>query len=313
MPQRPRFPRFNGVAAATLQLPEGAWTTVLDCLSAHFAAIPREQWISRIERGLVLDAQGHAIAVATPYRAGLRIHYYREVPDEVPIPFEESILHVDAHLVVVDKPHFLPVTPVGNYVRETLLTRLQRRLDNPDLTPLHRIDRGTAGLVLFSAARESRAAYQALFRERSISKRYLAIAPALPSLQFPLTRATRIVRGEPFVRSQEVAGVPNTETRIEIESVGRDYWRYALLPVTGKKHQLRVHLAALGAPILNDDFYPAMIERAADDFSRPLQLLAQSLSFRDPLTGRERRFDSQRRLQAQVQPVDPDGFPPSRE
>lgn len=290
-------PLLNGLAAATLQLPEGSWATVLECLTAHFSAIPRDEWLSRMARGLVLDAQGFPLTPASRYRSGLRIHYYREVPAEAPIPFVESILHADAHLVVADKPHFLPVTPVGNYVHETLLTRLTRRLDNPDLVPLHRIDRGTAGLVLFSASRQSRAAYQALFRDRQIEKRYAAIAPALPALKFPLTRATRIVRGEPFVLSREVAGPANTQTRVEAERSDGKFWRYALYPVTGKKHQLRVHLAALGAPIVNDDFYPVMTGRAADDFSRPLQLLAQSLIFRDPLSGAERRFDTQFKLQ----------------
>lgn len=296
MPAKP--PLLGGLAAATLQLPQGAWTTVVECLTAHFSAISYEEWVSRMARGLVLDSQGLPLTPASAYRPGLRVHYYREVPAETPIPFVESILYADAHLVVVDKPHFLPVTPVGAYVRETLLTRLTQRLDNPNLVPLHRIDRGTAGLVLFSASPETRASYQALFRERQILKRYEAIAPALPAQQFPLFRATRIVRGEPFVLSQEVDGPANTQTRIEVERRDGELWRYALYPVTGKKHQLRVHMAALGAPIVNDDFYPALTARASDDFSRPLQLLAQSLAFRDPLSGAERRFDSELKLSA---------------
>lgn len=291
-------PLLNGLAAATLQLPEGSWATVLDCLTAHFSAIARDEWLSRMARGLVLDAQGSPLTPASIYRRGLRVHYYREVPAETPIPFVESILHADAHLIVADKPHFLPVTPVGNYVHETLLTRLTQRLDNPHLAPLHRIDRGTAGLVLFSASRRSRAAYQALFRDRQIQKRYTAIAPALSALTFPLIRATRIVRGEPFVLSREVAGPANTQTRVAVEQCEGKFWRYALYPVTGKKHQLRVHMAALGAPIVNDDFYPVMIEHAASDFRRPLQLLARSLIFRDPLSGVERRFESEFRLQS---------------
>lgn len=289
---RTRLPLFNGVAAATLQLPPGAWPTVLDCLAEHFPAIARERWADRMARGLVLDAHGQALLPAAAYKAGMRVHYYREVPAEIPVPFAESVVHADEHLVVADKPHFLPVMPAGEYVRETLLTRLRLRLRNPDLVPLHRIDRGTAGLVLFSAQAGSRARYQALFRDRQIAKRYEAIAPALPALSFPLIRATRIVRGEPFVRSRETAGPANSETRIEAERTEDELWRYTLHPVTGKKHQLRVHMAALGAPILNDDFYPAMSARARDDFSRPLQLLARSVSFRDPLTGAAREFHS---------------------
>jgi tRNA pseudouridine32 synthase / 23S rRNA pseudouridine746 synthase len=225
------------------------------------------------------------------------VHYYREVPAEQRIPFDASIVYQDDHLLVVDKPHFLPVTPVGGYVRETLLTRLQQRLANTDLVPLHRIDRGTAGLVMFSTRRASRAAYQALFREHRIQKEYEAIAPALPDVCFPLTRCTRIERGEPFNISREVAGPPNTRTRIELRSPAGQWRRYALFPVTGKKHQLRVHMAALGAPIRNDDLYPVVLGRDPYDFDHPLQLLARVLSFVDPVSGVPRAFESTLRLQ----------------
>jgi tRNA pseudouridine32 synthase/23S rRNA pseudouridine746 synthase len=287
---------LNGLAAATLQLPAGDWTTVLDCFCSHFHRISREQWVSRFERGLVLDERGVALDVSSGYRQGARIHYYREVERETPIPFAETVLHVDDHLIVVDKPHFLPVTPVGAYVHETLLSRLRQRFANFDLVPLHRIDRATAGLVLFSANSESRNVYQTLFREQLIEKCYEAMAPALAGMDFPLVRRTRIVRGEPFVRSQEVPGEPNTQTRIELASSEGQHWRYRLYPRTGKKHQLRVHLAALGAPIVNDDFYPEMMERAADDFARPLQLIARTLSFIDPLSRKPMRFESNFRM-----------------
>jgi tRNA pseudouridine32 synthase/23S rRNA pseudouridine746 synthase len=287
----------NGIAAATLHLPSGEWATVLDCLVAHFAAIPKSEWLSRFERGLVLDEHGRALRLDAAYRVGMRVHYYREVPHEQPIPFNESILHADADLIVVDKPHFLPVSPVGQYVRETLLTRLQAQLGNLDLVPLHRIDRGTAGLVMFSGNPATRDAYQALFRERRIRKCYEAIAPGLPDLQFPIVRRSRLERGDPFVRSREVPGAANAETRIEVMDSGAVSWRYALWPLTGKKHQLRVHMAALGAPIRNDDFYPEMVERDRCDFTRPLQLLARSLSFVDPLSGRSCTFTSARELE----------------
>ena len=172
--------------ASTLYLPPGPWQTVLDCLCEHFSAIGREQWLDRIARGRVLDGQGAPIALDLPYKEGLRIHYFREVPDEKPIPVIESILYADEHLVVADKPHFLPVTPAGEYVEQTLLRRLIRRLDNPHLVPLHRIDRHTAGLVLFSANPQSRSAYQSLFPTRQIEKRYEAIAAALPELDFSI-------------------------------------------------------------------------------------------------------------------------------
>lgn len=287
-----------------LQLPPGAWSTVLDCLCDRFPAIGRDAWIDRFERGRVLDALGDPLALDAPYRIGAEVRYFREVVDEPAIPFAESVLHVDEHLVVADKPHFLPVTPAGGFVRETLLARLVQRLGNADLVPLHRIDRDTAGLVLFSANPATRAAYQALFRERRIRKHYEAIAPALPGVSFPLLRMSRLEPGTPFFRMQEVDGAPNSETRIAVlereragEDIGIDdggaaHWRYALEPVTGRKHQLRVHMAALGAPIANDRWYPQAGEVVADDHARPLKLLARRLAFRDPLSGEHHEFES---------------------
>ena len=291
-----RLPPRNGVRASTLQLPPGAWPSVLDCLCAHFAAISRDAWADRIARGRVTDDQGAAITVATAYREGMRIHYYREVAAEARIPFDETILHADADLVVADKPHFLPVTPAGGYVEETLLARLIRRTGNADLAPLHRIDRGTAGVVLFSANPATRARYQALFRQQTIVKRYEAIAPALPHHVFPLLRRTRIERGEPFFRMREVGGAANAQTRIDVVEQGSAAWRYALFPLGGRKHQLRVQMAALGAAIVNDDWYPALTEPRAEDYARPLQLLAHSLTFEDPVDGAPRYFESRFRL-----------------
>jgi len=288
----PNQPFRRDSRASTVHLPAGASTSVLDALCARFPGIGRGEWLDRIARGRVLDEQGVAIVPDAPCREGMRLHYYREVADEACIPFTETVLHVDEHLVVVDKPHFLPVIPAGNFVEQTLLRRLVRRLDNPQLVPLHRIDRATAGLVLFSANRASRSAYQALFRERRIDKCYEALAAPLPAQVFPLYRRSRIVRGEPFFRMREVAGEPNSETRIEVIERGESCWRYALHPVTGRKHQLRVHMAALGAPILHDTFYPELAEVAPDDYRRPLKLLAQQLAFVDPLSGEPRRFTS---------------------
>jgi tRNA pseudouridine32 synthase/23S rRNA pseudouridine746 synthase len=289
---QPRSSWRPAIHASTVHLPAGPWATVLDSLCHRFATIPRAQWIDRIERGQVLDGFGCAIALDTPHREGMRIHYQREVADEVPIPFSETLLHVDEHLVIADKPHFLPVTPSGSFVEQTLLRRLIRRLDHPDLVPLHRIDRATAGLVMFSANRGSRAKYQAMFRERRIDKSYEAIAPPLPAAAFPLWRRTRIVAGEPFFRMREGEGEPNSETRIEVIERGDARWRYALFPVTGKKHQLRVHMAATGAPIIGDRLYPVLAEASPDDHDHPLQLLARRLSFIDPLSGAPRRFES---------------------
>ena len=289
---RKRPPGIDGLAASTLQLPPGAWPTVLDCLCERFPSVARAQWLERMARGRVVDNDGNRVTPETPYRVGLEVHYYREVPDEPAIPFDDVVLHADADLLVADKPHFLPVAPTGVHVHETLLGRLIRRTGNHALAPLHRLDRDTAGLVLFSTNPHSRAQYQALFRERRIEKRYEAIAPALPGVEFPCVRSSRIVPGEPFFRMQEIEGPANSETRIDVIARDDGRWRYALTPVTGRKHQLRVHMAALGAPIVNDAVYPSVRHRATGDYSAPLQLLARQLSFIDPLSGVERIFSS---------------------
>ena len=296
MQRRP--PAIDGLAASTLQLPPGAWSSVLDCLCERFPAVARATWLERMARGRVVDGHGRWLTPETPYRIGLEVHYYREVSDEPTIPFEEVVLHADADLVVADKPHFLPVTPAGGHVHETLLGRLIRRTRNDALVPLHRIDRDTAGLVLFSANPDTRASYQALFRERRIEKHYEAMAPALPNVQFPLTHSSRMAAGEPFFRMQEIDGPANSETRIGVLARGHGHWRYGLTPITGRKHQLRVHMAALGAPIANDGTYPSLRHRTPGDYSAPLQLLAKRLSFIDPVSGVERRFCSSFLLQA---------------
>jgi tRNA pseudouridine32 synthase / 23S rRNA pseudouridine746 synthase len=279
-----------------LQLPPGHWPSLLDGLCARFARIDRAQWMDRFARGRVQDAQGRALAPDMPWQVGLEIVYFREVADEPVIPFAETIVHLDAHLLVADKPHFLPVTPAGRHVRETLLARLVARTGNADLVPLHRLDRLTAGLVLFSTQPGSRDAYQRLFRERRIEKTYEALAPALPGVAFPLQRHSRLVPGEPFFRMAEAPGEPNARSRIELIEAEGPIWRYRMLPETGRKHQLRVHMAALGAPIEGDDLYPELQQRPQDFTEPPLQLLAQGLAFDDPFSGERRRFSSQHSL-----------------
>ena len=279
-------------SASSFVLPPGDWPTIFACLCDSFSAISHERWRDRFARGLVLNADKKPLEISHPHHAGLRIYYFREVPNEKEIPFSETILYDDENLIVVDKPHFLPVIPSGEYVEQTVLARLIKRFENSDIAPLHRIDRHTAGLVMFSAQRGTRSLYQALFRERAIDKYYEAIAPALPQWQFPLVRTSRIVRGDPFFLSQEIAGEPNSETIIDVLDRGGDVWHYGLAPVTGKKHQLRLHMTSLGAPICNDPFYPNVRTEAFDDYENPLKLLARRLHFIDPLNGIERTFES---------------------
>jgi tRNA pseudouridine32 synthase/23S rRNA pseudouridine746 synthase len=289
-------PAIDGVSASRFQLPPGPWTTVLDALCACFPKVDRDTWISRFLRGRILDASGEPLPPDAPHRVGAEIRYYREVANETRIDAAEAILHVDADLIVVDKPHFLPVMPGGRYIADTLLARLVRRFGEIGIVPLHRLDRLTAGVMLFSANPATRSRYQALFRDRAIAKSYEAIAAPLPATTFPLKRQARLERGEPFFRMRETAGEANAFTDIDVLERGATAWRYALSPITGRKHQLRVHMAALGAPIANDPLYPVLQEAAEDDPARPLKLLARSLVFDDPVTGAQRRFESARSL-----------------
>lgn len=290
-----RLPLREGVSASTVLLPDGCWPSLLDFLVQQFAEVGEAHWRSRFARGLVLDSAGEALSTDAAYTPGARVHYWRELPPEPPIPFAAELLYRDAQLLVADKPHFLPVMPSGRYLQETLLVRLKREFDQPELTPLHRIDRDTAGLVLFACQANTRGAYQQLFAQRAMDKTYEAVAPTL-SLSFPYVHRSRMVAGEPFFRMQEAPGPANSETRIELLETHGGLSRYRLQPVSGRKHQLRVHLAALGAPILNDPMYPQLRERAEDDFRHPLQLLARSLRFTDPLSGVVREFHSRREL-----------------
>ena len=291
-----RPPTRDGVGASSVRLPPGSWPLLLDFMSERFPEVPRDIWQSRMQLGRVQDSDGSALDDSTPYRAGRLIHYYRDLRRETPIPFEAAILYRDEHLLVADKPHFLATIPSGKYLRETLLVRLKKETGLDDLIPLHRLDRATAGLVLFSVNAATRGVYSALFAGRNIEKTYEALAPTGTDLAFPITHRSRLVASTPFFRMEEAVGEPNTETRIElIETMGA-ISRYRLHPHTGRKHQLRVHMAALGLPIVNDLWYPALLDDSVDDYTQPLKLLARSLAFVDPVTGESRRFESQRQL-----------------
>nr|WP_255539786.1 pseudouridine synthase [Polynucleobacter sp. MWH-Creno-3A4] len=220
---------------------------------------------------------------------------------EPEIPFEEQILYQDDHILVADKPHFLPVTPSGLYLHQTLLNRLKKTTGIQTLSPIHRIDRDTAGLVLFSVNPSERAQYQNLFRDRLVTKVYEAIAPYSDELtkQLPMTYCSRLEESEHFLQMQEVPGEPNSDTLIELIQAKPEWALYRLIPGSGKKHQLRCHLNALGAPIKHDQIYPILTpyQEYELDFSKPLQLLAKEIAFKDPITQQQRSFTSQQKLE----------------
>ncbi|MEZ5663340.1 MAG: pseudouridine synthase [Burkholderiaceae bacterium] len=301
--RNPAIAMRNGVSPSCVALPEtgpvSPWSRVADFLAARLPAVGRDDWVDRMSRGEVVDEQGRPVPPEATYRGGQRLYYWRSLPAEPPIPFEAQVLFRDEHVLVADKPHFLPVTPTGRFVLQSLLVRLKQATGLESLSPIHRIDRETAGLVVFSVRPQDRGAYQALFRERSVHKVYEAIAAYDPTVALPRVHQSCMAEdSQAFYRMTEVDGAPNSETAIHLME-RRDAWaRYRLVPVTGKRHQLRVHMAGLGMPLVGDQFYPRVLRGPgeAEDFANPLRLLAQCIAFADPVTGEARRFESRQVL-----------------
>lgn len=291
------LPTRDGVAPSYLWITETRAGGMLRFLAERFPDVPEAAWARRLARGEIVDAKGEAFAAGSQVRQGMRIWYYRELEEpETPIPFRERVLFQDEHLLVADKPHFLPTIPTGRFLHETLLVRLKKQFDLVHLVPIHRLDRETAGVVIFSHNPESRGAYQSMFQKRVVTKVYEALAGPIEGREFPFTYRSRMQDAEQFFVSAEVPGKPNSETLVELIERRGEVAHYRLHPHTGRKHQLRLHLSALGAPILNDTFYPVALPCKGDDFSAPLQLLARSIAFADPLDGQPRRFESGFRL-----------------
>ncbi|OBH57109.1 pseudouridine synthase [Mycobacterium colombiense] len=278
------LPVRDGLGPARVRLRGGA---VLAELTARFGAQAR----AKVLAGEVVGADGAVIDATTVLPAGASVYLYRELPDEVPVPFGIPVLHRDDDIVVVDKPHFLATMPRGRHVAQTALVRLRRELGLPELSPAHRLDRLTAGVLLFTARREVRGAYQTLFSRGLVAKTYLARACVDPELGLPRVVKSRIIKRRGHLQAVCEPGAPNAETRVELVSADG---LYRLSPRTGRTHQLRLHMASLGVPIEGDPLYPNVIDVAPDDFSAPLRLLAQRIEFTDPLTGDRREFVSRR-------------------
>jgi tRNA pseudouridine32 synthase/23S rRNA pseudouridine746 synthase len=270
---------------------------ILEFLTRRFPRIGCRCWQQRINEGKVLDADGTPITADTEYLPHRQLFYFREVEDERLIPFTETILFQNDHLLVACKPHFLPVIPGGGYVNECLLNRLRKRSENSDLVPLHRIDRETAGVVMFSVNRKSRGLYSRLFADGKVEKSYQALAEcSRDQATGDWTVENRIVRGEPWFRMRTVPGDPNARSIIRLMNVNGTIARFDLFPVTGKTHQLRIHMSGLGFRILNDRYYPDLQPEQADDYEKPLRLVAKSVRFRDPVSGKDMEFRTEREL-----------------
>jgi len=280
----------------TMPKTEKPHPSILSFLCIRFPAISREIWETRISEGRVLDEKGQRITPDSKYAPLSRIFYFREVSAEPVIPFAEKILHLDDEILVACKPHFLPVTPGGRYVDECLLNRLRLSTGIEDLAPLHRIDRETAGIVLFSVNKKSRGLYGTLFMNGLVEKSYQALSRCIPLQETAWNVDNRIERGEPWFRMSTVPGRVNARSVINLAEIKRDMARFILQPITGKTHQLRIHMSGLGFGILNDRYYPELEAEREDNFDTPLQLVAHTLRFKDPLSGRSREFISERTL-----------------
>ncbi|MEV5915348.1 RluA family pseudouridine synthase [Streptomyces chartreusis] len=293
------LPQRDGVDPVRVRMPVGdAWATVRDHLVTRLAA-GAEAIDGMLDAGLIVDAAGRPVTRDTAYVPGMYVWFHRQLPDEERVPFAIDVVYRDDHLVVADKPHFLATTPRGSHVAETALARLRRELGIPTLGAAHRLDRLTAGLVMFTVRPEERGFYQSLFRDKRVAKEYEAVARYEPALDLPRTVRSRIVKERGVMAAREVEGEPNAVSRVELLEHHNGLARYRLRPSTGQTHQLRVHMSALGVPILGDPLYPVVTDPVADgDFRRPLQLLARVLEFTDPVTGHKHRFVSSRLLQA---------------
>lgn len=310
-PPRTPPPR-DGVAPSRVGVGAGHFASVIDFLVARFPAVV--DWPGRLARGDVLDVAGQPLRADAACPPGTLIWYWRDPPPERRIPFEIDLLHADEHLVVVDKPHFLPTLPGGRHLQETVLVRLKRQTGIATLAPMHRLDRDTAGVLVFTVQPQARDAYQSLLRDRRVHKVYEAVAPWWAELALPSVCRHRLAQraGAHFMQMQVVPGEPNAETLIELIEVLAPSQRaattqppgvlahYRLTPTTGRKHQLRAQLSALGLPLIGDRLYPALLPDlpadAEPDYTQPLQLLAREFAFRDPFSGEQRCFRSRRRL-----------------
>jgi tRNA pseudouridine32 synthase/23S rRNA pseudouridine746 synthase len=240
---------------------------------------------------------GRAVTGRDPYQPHTFVWFHRDLAEETFVPGPIHVIHHDDRIVVVDKPAFLSTIPRGRHVVQSVVVRLRAQLDLPELSPLHRLDRVTSGLLVLATERRWRGAYQSMFQRREVGKTYRALAPLLSSLELPVTVRNHLSTRRGQWQAEVLPDSPaNAESMIALDSVIGDLGSYTLTPRTGRTHQLRMHMLGLGIPISDDPLYPVVQDVAIDDFSRPLQLLANEVRFTDPIDGGRRRFASVRTL-----------------
>lgn len=250
-----------------------------------------------LARACFVDEAGAVVHAEDPFVPHRFVWFHRDLRDEPEVTAAIHVVHRDERLVVVDKPAFLSSIPRGRHVMQSVVVRLRAELDLPELSPLHRLDRVTSGLLMLATEARWRGPYQTLFEHRAVHKTYWALAPLRDDLTFPVVVRNHIRKDRGSWQAVVVPDAPvNAETRIELASTVDGFGVYRLTPRTGRTHQLRVHMLGLGIPIVDDPLYPEVLEVDVDDFSRPLQLLAGELAFTDPVDGSARTFRSVRHI-----------------
>ena len=287
----------QGIAASLVVMPtEIRWPTVLDFMIERFPHLGPDVLRRKMAAGHIYYDDGQSVPALAQCIAGQRLWYFREIANEVMIPFEFDILHEDEHLIVIDKPHFLSTTPVGNFLHETVVTRLRKQTGNMAITPAHRLDRATAGVLMLTKHKAAREPYQSLFARRDTEKTYHAICRYNASLPKHFSVHLRLIENPDDIFVSVVEGQPNSHTQVTLLAREDDLAYYQLNPSSGRKHQLRAHMAHHNASIVHDNWYPIAEPERPDRFHQPLQLLAKSLTFHDPFTGKLREFSSRRSL-----------------
>jgi 23S rRNA pseudouridine1911/1915/1917 synthase len=236
--------------------PDAGGQTVLGYLARHYRHSTADVWGERIAAGEVL-VDGRAAVASAVLGAGQLLVWRRPPWEEPAVPLGFAVLFRDDDLLAVAKPRGLPTMPAGGFLTHTLLHVVQQRF--PEATPLHRLGRGTSGLVLFARTDRARSAVAAAWRDGTVIKRYRALVTGTPardafSVEAPIglvahPRLDRVyaavTRGKPALTHVRVLAARDGQALVE-----------ATIP-TGRPHQIRIHLAAAGHPLVGDPLYVA--------------------------------------------------------